>query len=246
MWLACCFKEKETAKYHCVLQIFVWSTGQCCCGWIPSVMLNTLEPVSCFTLCCSSVVHLFYYSLNQMWQPREKMSFLSSVDCCCPVLSEQYEHLVHSVFFEWAINLSETIAMLNVYGSLHRFVDQSYEWAIVSEFIGWWDFNLHWVTNTVIKFASLTIWRLGILALFVISVSGSPELVYKNWLKLKLNFTWSVKYKLLQQVVHGWFSRQLNTSKTAWWGEYDSLCKVRRVWLRLEKLNSYEHYWMLL
>lgn len=40
LWLACCFKEKETAKYHCVLQIFVWSTGQCCCGWIPSVMLK--------------------------------------------------------------------------------------------------------------------------------------------------------------------------------------------------------------
>lgn len=60
LWLACCFKEKETAKYHCVLQIFVWSTGQCCCGWIPSVMFK--HSWACFMFytvlfkCCAFIL----------------------------------------------------------------------------------------------------------------------------------------------------------------------------------------------
>lgn len=60
LWLACCFKEKEAAKYHCVLQIFVWSTGQCCCGWIPSVMFKHSR--TCFMFytvlfkCCAFIL----------------------------------------------------------------------------------------------------------------------------------------------------------------------------------------------
>lgn len=71
LWPAYCFKKKETAKYHCVLQIFVCSTGQSCCGWILSVMF-TLELGSCFTLCC--------YSVNKMWKLGRV--FLLSVNFC--------------------------------------------------------------------------------------------------------------------------------------------------------------------
>ena len=60
---------------------------------------NTLELASCFTPCCSSVVHLFCYSMNKMWHLFKG----GDVDFCCPVL--QKEHLVYIITLGRPINL---------------------------------------------------------------------------------------------------------------------------------------------
>lgn len=93
LWPAYCFKKKETAKYHCVLQIFVCSTGQHCCGWIPSVMF-TLELGSCFTLCC--------YSMKEMWKLVKGGCF------CCLLISVSCSN-----WATWTFGLHYSIWMNN-------------------------------------------------------------------------------------------------------------------------------------
>ena len=65
---------------------------------------NTLAIISCFTLFCSSVAHLFCYSVKRMWWLFEEEDvFLLSVDFCLAVLNEQHE-LCWYTEFEWAMN----------------------------------------------------------------------------------------------------------------------------------------------
>lgn len=62
---------------------------------------NTLELASCFILCCSSVVHLFCYSMNKTWQFFKGGDvFRLSVDFCCPALTDTH----YSTTLEWAIH----------------------------------------------------------------------------------------------------------------------------------------------
>lgn len=95
---------------------------------------NTLKLSSCFILCWSSVVNLFCYSMNKMWQLFQGGDvFRLSVDFCCPSITEQYEHLIHITTLELAIHLGfiasqiEMTAMLYIYESFDQFVDH-YQW----------------------------------------------------------------------------------------------------------------------
>lgn len=94
LWPAYCFEKKETAKYHCVLQIFVCSIGQRCCGWIPSQMF-TLELELTWSREGVSVVCWFLF----------------------PVLTKPHEHLVCVTALGWAIHLNLSACMNKINNS---------------------------------------------------------------------------------------------------------------------------------
>lgn len=84
-------------------------------------LLNLLHVIYYAAL---SVVHLFCFSINKMWQLfKGENVFWLSADFCHPPLTEQHEHLVHIITREWAINLDFIAPVQYIYGCFDQFVD---------------------------------------------------------------------------------------------------------------------------